>query len=76
MKVIKGIIVIIGISVIGSLLVKGGMKVGCQLVEEIKQNAIIEYKELEAKNVKYKYNTLGPSQPKCDWIEAQEGILI
>jgi hypothetical protein len=75
-KLVKGMIIVVGVSIVGALLVKTGINVGFRVVEQIKEDAIIEYKESQEKDAQYKYEILKPLEPTCEWIHAQEGTLI
>ena len=79
-RLVKGIVVGIGIIAVGVLLVRGGMKIGYQLVEDIKQDAIEEYKiemkEKERVSKQYQVEILDPVKPVNQYVLAQEGIAI
>ena len=77
-RLFKGL-VIGSIVVLGSLLlVREGMKIGYQLVEDIKQEAIAEYKieekERKEHSKQYTAEILTPVKPVNQYILAQEGI--
>ena len=72
-KLLKGII-IGSIIVIGSvILVRQGMKVGLELVEDIKQDAIEEYKMEKENDKQYMAEILTPLKPVSSYILAIEG---
>ena len=77
-RLVKGIVVGIGIIAVGMALVRGGMKIGYQLVEDIKQDAIEEYKiemkEEREHSKQYTAEILTPIKPVNQYILAQEGI--
>ena len=75
-KLVKGMIIVVGVSIVGALLVKAGVNAGFRIVEQIKEDAIIEYKESQEKDSQYKYEILEPLEPTCTWIHAQEGTLV
>ena len=75
-KLVKRIIIVVGVSIVGSLLVRTGASIGFRIVEQIKEDAIIEYKESQEKDAQYKYEILEPLEPTCEWIHAQEGTLV
>ena len=73
-RIAIGSIVIIG----SLLLVREGMKIGYQLVEDIKTEAVEEYKaeqkEKEQHSKQYEVELLTPLKPVNQYILAQEGI--
>jgi uncharacterized protein YeeX (DUF496 family) len=76
-RLFKGIM-IGSIIVIGSvILVRQGMKMGLEIVEEIKEEAIAEYKieerERKAHDKQYKVELLDPVRPISQTILAMEG---
>ena len=72
-KLFKGIM-IGSIIVIGSvILVRQGMKVGLELVEDIKQDAIEEYKMEKENDKQYMAEILTPLKPVSSYILAIEG---
>ena len=79
-RLFKGLIVTVGIIIVGGLLIRAGMKIGYQLVEDIKQDAIEEYKaeerERETHSKQYIAEILTPVKPVNQYILAQEGIAV
>ena len=79
-RLFKGLIVTVGIIIVGGLLIRAGMKIGYQLVEDIKQDAIEEYKaeEKEKNEMSKQYiaEILTPVKPVSSYILAQEGIAV
>lgn len=74
-RLFKGLVV--GTIVIFSslLLVREGLKIGYQLVEDIKTEAIEEYKiEQREQDKQYMAEILTPIEPVNQYILAQEGI--
>ena len=76
-KLLKGIM-IGSIIVIGSVvLVRQGMKLGCQLYEDMKQDIIEEYKIEESRrkenNKQHMAEILTPLKPVSETIMAMEG---
>jgi hypothetical protein len=76
-RLFKGIM-IGSIIVIGSvILVRQGMKIGLEIVEDIKEEAIAEYKieerERKAYDKQYKVELLDPVRPISQTILAMEG---
>ena len=79
-KLLKGIM-IGSIIVIGSIvLVKQGMKVGCQLYEDMKQDIIEEYiaeeSERENRSKQHMAEILTPLKPVSETIMAMEGFAV
>lgn len=77
-RLFKGL-VIGSMVILGSLLlVREGMKIGYQLVEDIKTEAVEEYKaeqkEKEQHGKQYEVELLTPLKPVNQYILAQEGI--
>lgn len=79
-RLVKGIIVGVGVVVVSVGLVRAGMRIGYQLVEDIKQDAIEEYKiEVEEKrehSKQYTAEILTPVKPVNQYILAQEGVAV
>ena len=72
-KIFKGIM-IGSIIVIGSvILVRQGMKIGLELVEDIKEDAIEEYKMEQKHDKQYMAEILTPLKPVSETIMAMEG---
>ncbi len=77
-RLVKGLVVSVGVVVVSIALVRAGMKIGYQLVEDIKQDAIEEYKaeekEREVHSKQYTAEILTPVKPVNQYVLAQEGI--
>ena len=79
-RLFKGL-VIGSIVIIGSLLlVREGMKIGYQLIEDIKQEAVAEYKieekERKEHSKQYTVEILTPVKPVSETIMAMEGFAV
>ena len=79
-KLVKGMF-IGAVVIVGSvMLVRQGMKLGCQLYEDLRQDIIEEYKaeekERKNKDKQYMAELLDPVEPICETILALEGFAV